>query len=161
MRMNRKFWIVSVVAVVIIAACVLILPFPKKISMNVPAVRKDNSGNVSTTTIAWEGKYLDYLLKQDYMDGIVTVDADRKTAVDFRLDWGIDKTRDGVMCTVGFYRSERDNEMRTWNIYFGSNLDWIAVYDSALGSFVAPASDEAEANSLVQRIREAGFNLGW
>ena len=80
--MKRKTKVILIVCIVaIIVSCVLLLPLPKKISVNMPAVGKNDGGYLTNTSISWEGWYLDYLIRRDRIEGVFTLNAGTKKEI--------------------------------------------------------------------------------
>jgi len=156
MRMKRKTKVILIVCIVaIIVGCVLLLPLPKKISVNMPAVGKNDGGYLTNTSISWEGWYLNYLIRRDRIEGVFTLNAGTKKEIviptERDLYFGEHKIA-GLMEMVNWMtRDEMHNFYRT-EIWFNKAFDSIVVIDDVMGTFVAPATNEAEACAIIERI---------
>lgn len=161
--MSRKSWIVSVAVVVVtIVVCILIFPFPKKISMNFPAVCKNDGGYISQTNISLEGRYLDYLFKTDRVEGELTINAGGKAAFSIPIDQAVSEYKtehtERILWVEGWHNDQDNRDYYTVQIYFDDEFEWIAVRDRRRGTFAAPAMNEADAAALVEYVRK---NLGY
>ena len=142
--MKRKTKVILIVCIVaIIVICVLLLPLPKKISVNMPAVGKN------------DGWYLDYLIRRDRIEGVFTLNAGTKKeiVIPTERDLYFDEHKiAGLMEMVNWMtRDEMHNLYRT-EIWFNKAFDSIVVIDDVMGTFIAPATNEAEACAIIERI---------
>ncbi len=67
--MKRKILALGIIALLVAAACLCLLPRKTDVSQTLHAVKLDDDGNeVGTAEIVIRGHYLDYLFRKDRMD---------------------------------------------------------------------------------------------
>ena len=162
--MNRKPWVISGVIASAIVSCVLLLPLPKRISVMMPAVGKNDGGYLTSTSISWEGWYLDYWIRNDRIKAEFILNAGTKKEVILPVEGEHRWTQHENAETTGvvLWQREYDGADFPWvSIHFNKAFDAVAVNDEKLGVFVAPATNEAEAKEVIERFRRSGLLFEW
>ena len=117
--------------------------------------RQNDGGYLTNTSISWEGWYLDYLIRRDRTEGVFILNAGTKKeiVIPTERDLYFDEHKiAGLMEMVNWMtRDEMHNFYRT-EIWFNKAFDSIVVIDDVMGTFIAPATNEAEACAIIERI---------
>ena len=154
--MKRKTKVILIVCIAaIFIGCILLLPLPKKISVSMPAVGKNDGGYLTNTSVSWEGWYMDYLIRRDRIEGEFTLYAGTKKeiVIPTESDLYFDEHKiEGLMEMVNWMTMDEMHNFYRTEIWFNKAFDSIVVIDDVMGTFIAPATNEAEASAIIERI---------
>lgn len=156
--MSVKSWSKWLLAVLALALCALLLPFPRKASTRLDGLAYAGDGSVQACTIEADAVRMSYLLRADRFKGALSLSTDARTqGARFEAEAvrGAKGSSGEYFMMLGY---AADGTPFCSGLFIApADLSWIYVQnwleDGTLCELMAPAAGEEDAQAIRERAR--------